>query len=102
MVEAELALGWDGLTCCWQLLGEAGQVRKESFESTILVAIGDLVDLGELPTTTRIARHLSKDSGYVSRALSELLAQGHIVKGDKKGRQQPYYTPQLLPTTKGA
>ena len=88
--ERELALEWDGLTCCWQCLGEAGAVRDDSTKGEILSAIRELDNLGELPTSTNIARHIEKSQGYVSHMLADLLNGGHIAKADKQGRQQPY------------
>jgi len=88
--ELELALDWDGLTCCWQLLGEAGKVRKETLEADVLIAIVELEKMGELATTTRIKEHLGKDKGNVSKALGNLLVAGKVVKGAKVGAQQPY------------
>ena len=92
--ETELALQWDAVTCCWQSLGDAGQVRKDTFRHDVILAIQELETMGELPTTTNIARHLGKNASHVSREITELLSSGLIVKGDKEGRQQPYYTPE--------
>ena len=91
--EIELAIEWDATTCCWQLLGEAGEVRKEGVQAEIVAAIRDLDDMGELPTTTRIAAHIGRDKGNTSRQLAELVRGGHVLKGEKVGRQQPYRLP---------
>jgi len=94
--EQELALEWDGALCCWQLLGEAGKVKKETVKADVLAAIRDLVGMGETPTTTSIARHLGKDISNVSRALSGLVNSGEVVKGEKPGRAQPYLLPGMV------
>lgn len=91
--EKDLALEWDALTCCWQLLGEAGKVLKDTFQADVLDAIRTLVDLGQTPTTTSLAQHLNKNTGNVNRALADLVNLGEVVKGPKIGRQQPYYLP---------
>ncbi len=91
--EVELALEWDGRTCCWQLLGEAGAVRKDTVNAEVREAIAALVDLGQVPSTARIARYLGKKQCNVSRSLGELLNAGQVVRGDKVGREVPYYLP---------
>lgn len=91
--EKELAIKWDFQTCCWQLLGEVSAVRAETLKAKILLAIPDLVQIGELPTTTRIAKHLDENIGNVGHAIGELLNNGQLSKGQKVGREQPYEIP---------
>jgi hypothetical protein len=91
--EVELALAWDGQTCCWQLLGEAGEVRRDTVNAEVRDAIAALVDLGQVPSTARIARYLGKKESHVSRSLGGLLNAGLVVKGDKIGREVPYTLP---------
>jgi hypothetical protein len=88
--EIELSLDWDGLCCCWHLLGEAGQVRKDSLKADIVNTIRDLQDMGELSGTTRIATHLGKDKGNISRALAEMVRDGQVTPGEKEGRVKPW------------
>lgn len=88
--ETELALEWDGLTCCWQLIGEAGQVKKQGFERDLLDAIQTLEALGELATTINLATHLDKDKAQVSRTLGNLVNTRKVIKAPKVGREQPY------------
>jgi len=88
--DRELALQWDGLTCCWQYEGEADDVRSDTLKGQILGAIDDLDKLGELATQTTIADYLDKDRGNVGHALADLLNDGKIFKAEKTGRQQPY------------
>lgn len=95
--EQDLALEWDGQLFCWRLVGEAGQVLKDTLRGEILEAIYELTSLGETPSTTRIATHLGKDKGNVSRELANLVATGKVIKGEKQGREQPYW----LPATNG-
>ena len=95
--EKEFAIEWDRLAYRWQMLGEAGKIRKDSTKAEILDAIRTLVNLGELPTTTQIARLLGKDKGNVSRDLADLVSSGEVIKGEKVGREVPYYTPDITP-----
>jgi len=88
--DRELALQWDGLNCCWQYQGEAGDIRDDTLKGQILAAIDDLGTLGELATQTNIAAQLGKDRGNVGHVLADLLNDGKIVKCEKAGRQQPY------------
>jgi DNA-binding IclR family transcriptional regulator len=46
--------------------------------------------MGEVPTTTRIARHAGCDKGNASRALAELVSQGLARRGERVGREIPY------------
>jgi hypothetical protein len=89
--EKELAIQWDQDLCCWQLLGEVGATRKDSFNADVLHAAQELADRRELVTTERIASMLGKDKGNVSRAIGDLLTASKLRKGDKVGREQPYH-----------
>ena len=88
--DTELMLEWDARLWCWQLMGEAGEVRKGSVQAAILGAIRELAELGEMATTTHIAQHLALHKSAVSRELVELLRLGQVKKGEKEGREQPY------------
>ena len=90
MEQVELYIRWDGERCCWQAVGEAGEVRKESLRAAILAAIRDLTAVGEVPSTTNIARHLGKDKANVSHELAELIQAGKVVKGPKDAQVVPY------------
>jgi hypothetical protein len=88
--ELELSLSWDGLLFCWQNLGDAGKVRADTTKADVLRALAELDEMGELPTTTRIARHADCDKGNASRALAELVSQGLARRGERVGREIPY------------
>jgi len=88
--EHELALQWDVLTGCWQCLGEAGQVRRDTQKARVLKAIAELTAIGEVATTTRIAQQANMNRGNVSRTVAELIAMGKVRKGKKIGREVPY------------
>jgi len=97
MADKDLTLEWNAQTWCWQVMGETGKVKKESLQADVLTAIEVLVKLKKLPTTTNIAEHLEKSKGSVNKALSDLVNEGHVVSGEKQGRQQPYYTLKTVP-----
>lgn len=91
--EQDLALEWDAEFCMWQKLGNALTVGRDTVKGSILSAIADLVDDGQLATTTNLADYLDKTQGHISRALSEMVREGLVQKGPKHGRQQPYILP---------
>jgi hypothetical protein len=70
-------------------VGEAGEARKESLRAAILAASGDLTAVGEVPSTTNIARHPGKDKANVSHELAELIQAGKVVKGPKDAQVVP-------------
>jgi hypothetical protein len=91
MPQVELVIRWDGEHCCWQAVGEAGEVRKESLQAAILDAIRELDELGEVSSTTAIARHLHRCKSNVSHELAGLQQAGQLVKGERAGRVVPYF-----------
>jgi hypothetical protein len=88
--ECSLTIQWDGLTCTWQLLGEAGEVARQQGHQAVLQA---LADVGGKSTTTEIAHHLDKDKGQVSRWIADLVNDGKVIRGKKDGRSGPYHLP---------
>jgi hypothetical protein len=88
--EQELALRWDALTGCWQCLGEADDVRRDSEKGQVLAAVKELSTLGELPTATRIAQHTGLQRPNVARSLAALVVTGKLVVGKRVGRELPY------------
>ncbi len=82
----DLALKWDGLLCCWQAVGKAGDVARDTLQGEILAALTDM----ESASTRRLAQYLSKREPHISHELAELLNKGLVTKGEKDGREQPY------------
>jgi hypothetical protein len=74
--DIDLALEFDPLTCCWQSLGESGEVQVRQSEQEILHA---LEDLGKATVST-IARMINKDFSNTRRRVAELWAKGKIKK----------------------
>jgi hypothetical protein len=89
--EYELAVRLESETCCWQLIGAANEPNAGSIADLVLDEISTLTEEGTLPTTTSIATKLGRDPAQVSRCLGDLMALGSIVKGTKKGKEQPYH-----------
>jgi hypothetical protein len=84
--ELTLALKWDRETCCWQYVGTADDVKRNSLQADIILALGEL----ESATTSRLAQYLSKREPNISAELAELIKKGHVVKGERQGRTIPY------------
>jgi len=85
--EHDLAIEWDVNTCCWQLLGDAQEVARTEGCREVL---GALEALGGEATTKEIAEHLGKNKGSISRVLADLINEGKILRGRKKGKEVPY------------
>ena len=82
----DLALKWDALLCCWQAVGKAGDVARDTLQGEILQALADM----ESASTRRLAQYLGKREPHISHELAELLNKGLVTKGEKDGREQPY------------
>ena len=90
IVDIELVAAWDGRLSNWHLVGEATEVRNENAQAAILDAIRDLDEIGEVTSTTNIARYVERPQSNVNRELAELVRAGLVVKGEKEGRIVPY------------
>ena len=91
--QRELSLSWDPTTCCWQYMGDAGEVRRESVRGEVLEAIRYLNSCDMLTTSTAIAKHLGKSQANISRELADLLNTGKLKKGARVGKEVPYLIP---------
>ena len=94
--ERELVIAFDGLTYSWQLQGESGGVLRGTVGEELVEAIRALAGRQILPTTKAIAEHAGRDPGNVSRELARLVDLGVVIRGEKAGRQVPYYTRDTL------
>jgi hypothetical protein len=84
--DTDLAIEWDGLTHCWQCMGDTQSV----FKNEVLATMRILAQIGELATTTAIAEHMDASPGNVSRAISDLVGASLARRLPKEGRKQPY------------
>ena len=85
-----LALKWNALLSCWEYLGDADAVAKDSLQAMILTA---LQQVGGKATTTELAEYLGKHKGTISREIAELVHKNQVVPLTKQGREQPYGLP---------
>lgn len=90
--ERALSLDFDRELFCWQLLGDAGDVKQNTMQAEIIDAIKEHGKKGA--TTTQIARWMGKHASHVSRELGELIRKGAVIRGDAEGREVPYLLPK--------
>lgn len=71
----------------------AAQPRRvsDSVANRVLEAIHTLIEKGETPSPINIARALGINPASVTPTLRALVDSGTLYKGDKIGKQQPYY-----------
>jgi AAA domain len=92
--DQRLALEWEAKRACWQYLGDADQVAKDTVQAAILEAVKTL---GGCATTAEIAEHLGKAKQNVNREILELVDKGRLTAGKKDGKIQPYHLPGWVP-----
>ena len=88
--ERSLSINFDKELFCWQLLGDANAVRSGTVQHDIVTAI---TELGGTATITQVARWLGQKAPNVSREINELIAKGHLIRGEREGRAVPYSLP---------
>lgn len=89
----EIIITFDRELFCWQLVGNADDIKEDSAQSDILTAI---TELGGTATITRLAKWLGKQAPNVAREIGELVARGKLVKCAKQGKEVPYSLPQSI------
>ena len=89
--DQELIIKFDRELFCWQLVGDAGDVKANSAQADVMMAIEEM---GGTATITRIAKWLGKQAPNVAREVGELVARGKLIKGAKQGKEVPYLLPQ--------
>lgn len=82
--DKELSLKFDGLTCSWQLLGNAREVVTNK---TILDILRKIEELGEEATQANLAEHTGLTKGFISTTVNKL-RDDNIIIWEGKGR--PY------------
>ena len=91
--DQELVLKFDRELFCWQLVGNADDIKEDSAQSDILLALEEMCGTA---TITRLANLLGKQAPNVARECGELVARGKLVKGAKQGKEVPYSLPSAL------
>jgi AAA domain len=92
--DKRLALEWDVRLACWNYLGNADEVAKDTVQAAILEAVEAL---GGCATTAEIADYLRKSKQQVNHEILELAQKGRLLVGKKDGKTQPYYLPGWVP-----
>lgn len=89
--ERTIDLSFDPVLCTWEPNDQAGKPQPGSRKGRIMEAIRELQAGGNLPTTTAIAGLTGIDKGNVSSDLLALVDEELVEKGEKRGREQPYW-----------
>ncbi len=85
--DASLALQWDHDLTCWQYVGEARDIAKDSVQGEIVAA---LQEMGGSSTTKKIADYLQRNKGSISRELAELVNKHKVRRDERKGHDVVY------------
>lgn len=85
--DKEVILRWDVDLHCWQLVGEASDVREDTVQAGIIECIREL---GGQASLTEIADWLNQKKPNVFRELNELIKKGKVIRGEKEGKTIPY------------
>lgn len=88
--DQELIVKFDRELFCWQLVGDAGDIKANSAQADVIMAIEEM---GGSATITRIAKWLNRAAPNIAREVGELVARGKLVKGAKQGKEVPYSLP---------
>jgi hypothetical protein len=81
-----LSLAFDQDSCLWVPTGE-GNGHNSASKQRVLESVKGL---GGRATTTEIASHTGMHKANVSRELAELVQEGKLKQGERKGRETPY------------
>jgi hypothetical protein len=79
VIPQNLALTFDGLTCCWQSEGDADELAITEKRQEIIDALETLGRSG----VSDIAEAVERNRGSVYRDLQELASSGHVMKVNK-------------------
>jgi len=91
VTEEEIALNFNRENCHWEDTGNSrNEPKPNTKRSIVFEAMQELLNEGKTATTQRIAERLGMKNSLVSRELKQLLNLGLVLKGDKKGVEQPY------------
>ncbi len=87
MEDQQLAIEMDPVTCCWQLLGDAQEVRQSERARKVVAALKSLGGAGNVKA---IAERTGLRDSHVSTILLDLVEAGTVRRLPKIGKEQPY------------
>lgn len=85
--DQDLALEFDRETCCWQVLGEANEVRQTDRQKKVLAA---LKALGGVATPKQIAEATQMSPNHATSTVIDLVDKGKVRRLPRVGKEQPY------------
>jgi len=86
--DVELAINHDTETGCWQLLGDASEVRQSERQRKVIAALRTFN--AYTAGTTEIAERSGLPKSHTSSVLQELVNDGLVERLPRQGREQPY------------
>lgn len=89
VTERELAVHFDLQLHCWQLLGNADDVRAGTLQGQILAIIRS--EYGGMATCAQVAKSLGKDRANAYREIQELCNKLRLVRTGEKAGREVYY-----------
>jgi len=95
--DIKIGLNWDANEFIWKL-GDINNLYGNSRKGKILSAMKELISDGELATSTNLAKKIGLDKSNVCSDLGEMVKDGIIIPGEKKGRDKPYYLAEVNKT----
>ena len=87
MEDQVLAIEMDTLSCSWQLLGDADEVRQSDRARKIIAALRSMSGVGNLKA---IAEAAGLRDSHTSAVLGDLVQDGTVRRLPKIGKEQPY------------
>jgi hypothetical protein len=93
--EIAIALMWDRLGNCWKnIASPLIPDHPQTLPDKVRKAIHDFSEQGnKMATSTTIAKYLDLPQSDIHRVLQNLYSEGKVGKGEKIGREVPYYLP---------
>jgi RecA-family ATPase len=94
--ESSLAMSFDRATCQWSVLGEAADVRRSAERNAVIEALRKTNEAGaksmSIPEILVATGQNTKERNKLNQLLHKMVADGEVIRGEKKG----YYA---LPST---
>lgn len=87
--DREMAVEFDKLLTCWQLLGDASDVRANTLQGEILAAIAE--GFAGQASGSDLARYMGRDRSNVHKELAELLSKGKVKRVEGRTGKEVLY-----------